>query len=85
MSRAKRQTKHLYLLPLLSIVPLIVVLLLMSQSDIYVDPFVFALVAVSYVAINVIYRSLHGTLKIGYVVEYSLIALLAYFVLNQYA
>lgn len=85
MSNAKRQTKHLYLLPVLSIVPMVAVLLAMSRLNLYFDSIVYAGVAVAYVAINVIYRNLHGTLKPYYVVEYSLVALLAYFVLSQYA
>lgn len=86
MTQPKRKkTKKLYLLPILSIVPMVVVLLAMSRLNLYFDSIVYAAVAIAYVAINVIYRSLHGTLKPYYVVEYSLIALFAYFVLSQYA
>lgn len=85
MSRTRRQTKHLYLLPLLSIVPLVAALLVISRLNIYLDPLLIAFVSITYLAVNVIYRSLHGTLRVGYVVEYALIALFAFFVLNQYA
>lgn len=85
MSQSKRPAKHLYLLPVLSIVPLVAALLVISRLNIYLDPLLIAFVSIAYLAVNVIYRSLHGTLKIGYVVEYALIALFAFFVLSQYA
>lgn len=80
----KPHAKHLHLLPILSVVPLLVALLVVSQLNLYLDPLVLAFVSVAYLAINIIYRSLHGHLSVGYVVEYSLLALIAYFVLNQY-
>jgi hypothetical protein len=80
-----RRTKHLYLLPVISIVPFVAALLVISRYKLNPDPILFAAVAITYLAVNVIYRLLRGTLKIGYVVEYSLIALFAYFVLSQYA
>lgn len=80
-----RPTKHLHLLPIVSFLPLIAVLLTAAHAHIYLDPFIVGLVSISYVAINVIYRHIHGTLNIGYVVEYSLVALLVYFVLTLYS
>ena len=82
---SKSHAKHLHLLPILSVVPLLAALLVISQLNVYLDPLILALVTITYVAVNIIYRSLHGHLSIGYVVEYSLLALIAYFVLNQYA
>ena len=85
MSKKSFSTKHLHLLPLLSVLPLLAVLLVVTQLNLYLDPLIIATVAITYIAVNIIYRMLHGTLKIGYVVEYSLLALIAYFVLSQYS
>lgn len=81
----KRQTRHVHLLPILSILPILVALLLVSQYNFYLDPLLIGLISIAYLAVNIIYRLLHGTLVVGYIVEYSLIALIAYFVLSQYA
>lgn len=80
----KPHPKHLHLLPLLSVVPLLAALLVVSQLNLYVDPLILAFVAIAYLAVNIIYRSLHGHLRVGYIIEYSLLALIAYFVMNQY-
>lgn len=85
MNKQTPATKHLHLLPLLSVIPLLAALLVATRLNLYLDPLIIAAVAIAYLAVNLIYRMLHGTLKIGYVVEYSLLALIAYFVLSQYA
>jgi len=79
------KSKHLHLLPILSFVPLLIALLAISSFNVYLDPLLVGLAAISYIAINIIYRALHGSLQIGYVVEYSLVALIAYYVLTLYA
>lgn len=79
------QTRHLHLLPVLSILPMLIALLVISQYNFYLDPLLIGLVSIVYLAANIIYRLLHGTLVVGYIVEYSLVALIAYFVLSQYA
>ena len=78
-------TKHLHLLPILSFLPLIAALLAVTRYNVYLDSLVIGIVAIIYVAVNIIYRHMHGTLQIGYIVEYSLVALIAYFVLTIYA
>lgn len=82
---SKTHSKHLHLLPILSIVPLLSALLAVSKLNLYLDPLILGFIAISYLAINVIYCSLHGHLSIGYTVEYSLLALIAYFVLTLYS
>lgn len=77
--------RHLHLLPVLSFVPLIAALAAITRFNIHLDPLLIGLVALMYVAVNVIYRLIHGSLQVGYIVEYSLIALVAYFVLTIYA
>ena len=79
------KTKHLHLLPVLSFLPLLAALISVTRFEVYLEPFIRGLAAIAYVAINIIYRIIHGSLQIGYVVEYSLIALIAYFVLTVYA
>lgn len=79
------KTKHIHLLPVLSFLPLLAVLLAITQFNVYMDPLVIGLVSILYVTINVIYRHIHGTLKVGYIVEYSLVALIAYSVITLYA
>lgn len=79
------KTRHLHLLPIVSFLPILFLLLIISQFDWYIDPLALAAAAIGYLALNIIYRALHESLEVGYVVEYSLIALLAYFVLTQYA
>ncbi|HEX9679796.1 MAG TPA: hypothetical protein VGA08_04235 [Candidatus Saccharimonadales bacterium] len=81
----KKTTKRLHLLPLLSFLPLLMALFAASQLNLYLDPLLIGLVSIAYVAVNIIYRQLHGSLQIGYIVEYSLIGLIAYFVLTLYA
>lgn len=85
MSKKISTTKHLHLLPLLSVLPFLAALSVVTRLNLYLDPLVIATVSIAYLAVNIIYRMLHGTLKTGYVVEYSLLALIAYFVLSQYA
>jgi hypothetical protein len=81
---SRPSTKHLHLLPILSFLPLIAALLAITVYSVRLDQFAVAMVAIGYVAINIIYRALHGTLQVGYIVEYSLSALLVYFVLTEY-
>jgi hypothetical protein len=76
--------KHAHLLPILSFFPLLLALLAVTQLNLLLDPMVIALVAISYIAINIIYRGIYGTLQVGYIVEYSLVALISFFVLTQY-
>lgn len=78
-------TRHLHLLPVLSFMPLLIALLSISYFNVYLDPLIIGVVSIAYVAINIIYRHLHGSLQIGYIVECSLVALIAYFVLTIYA
>ncbi|HEX9595060.1 MAG TPA: hypothetical protein VF996_02950 [Candidatus Saccharimonadales bacterium] len=78
-------TKHLHLLPILSFLPLIAALLAITRYNVFIDSFLIGSVAIIYVALNIIYRHMHGSLQIGYIVEYSLVALIAYFVLTVYA
>lgn len=78
------KTKRLHLLPILSLLPVLLVLLLVTQFNWRPDPLFIAAVAIIYLALNVIFRVKHETFEVGYVVEYSLIALIVYFVLTQY-
>lgn len=74
--------KHLHLVPILTLVPLIIGLLLFTQLDITLDPIMVAIMAVSYIALNVIYAVYKKTFQIHTLVEFSLVAVIAYFVLT---
>jgi hypothetical protein len=81
-----KTAKHLHLLPILSFAPLLIALLAVTQiENVVLDSLTIAVVALTYLAVNVIYRLLHGSLEVYLIIEYSLIALLAFFVLNEYA
>lgn len=81
----KKPPRHVHLLPIISLLPMLFILLAASQFDIYLDPLLIAMAAIGYIALNIIYRALHESLEVGYVVEYSLVALLAYFIMTSYA
>lgn len=78
------KTKHLHLLPIISFIPLFGALLAITQFNVNLDPLIIGIATISYIALNIIYRALHESLEVGYVVEYSLIALVTYFILTQY-
>ena len=74
--------KHIHLVPILTLVPLIVGLLLFTQLDIALEPSLVAVMALSYIALNVIYAIYKKTFQVHTLVEFSLIALIAYFVMT---
>lgn len=76
--------RRLHLLPIASFLVLVLVMILITQYNVYLDPLVIGIAVISYVSINVIWRLIHKTLEVGYVVEYSLIALIVYFILVRY-
>jgi len=76
--------RRLHLLPIASFLILVLVMILITQYNVYLDPLVIGIAVISYVAINVIWRLIHKTLEVGYVIEYSLIALIVYFILVRY-
>jgi hypothetical protein len=78
-------TRHLHLLPIISFIPLILALVAITTAGWYLDPLFIGFATISYIAVNIIYRALHGSFQVSYVVEYSLLGLIAYFVLTQYA
>ena len=76
--------RRLHLLPIASFLVLVLVMILITQYNVYLDPLVIGIAVISYVSINVIWRLIHKTLEVGYVIEYSLIALIVYFILVRY-
>ncbi len=82
-----KQTKmrRVHLMPLVSFLPLLIALILVTYLHLYLSHLLIFIVAVSYVVINVTYRMLRRTLNIAYIVEYALVSVLVYFILTLYA
>ena len=78
------KTRRVHLLPLISFLPLIAALILATYFELYLDNLFNFIIALSYVVINVIYRMIKKTLNVSYVIEYSLVSILAYFILTLY-
>lgn len=76
--------RRLHLLPIASFLILALAVILITQYNIYLDPLLIGAAVISYVCINVIWRLIRKTLVVGYIVEYSLIALIVYFILIRY-
>ena len=74
--------KRSYLVPVLTTIPFIVGLLLLSQENAVLDPLLVAGIAISYVVVNTGYALYKKTFQIHTLVEFSLVALIAYFALT---
>jgi len=74
--------KHLHLVPILTLFPLIIGLLLFTQLDITLDPVMVAIMALSYIVLNVVYAIYKKTFQVHTLVEFTLVATIAYFVMT---
>ncbi len=70
-----------YLLPILAILPLMIVIYLVAQSDSANSPVVIGAIIATYLAANIIYSVAKKTFHVSILVELTLVSLIAYFVL----
>ena len=72
-----------HLLPLLTLLPFVLGVIIVTQLNVSLDPITVAIIAIGYILINALYAAYRHTFQIHTLVEFSLVALIAYFALTQ--
>lgn len=72
-----------YLLPILAFIPLAIIIITLVELEYDFTPLTIGLIIALYFAANVIYSVMKKTFHVSMLVELSLVALIAFFVLTS--